>query len=215
MEQTRQEELVNTLTHAFGMLLSIGGTAVLLVFAVLHGTVWHVVACSIYGTTLVAMFAASSIYHHVSSPRIKHLLNIMDHSAIYLLIAGTYTPFTLTILRHGWLGWPLFGLVWGCALAGIAVKTLFIGRWHLVSTALYVILGWLCVIAYKPLLAGLGTGGAVLLVSGGAAYTLGVIFYLWRSLPYNHAVWHVFVLAGGILQYLCVLLYVVPLVPPR
>ncbi len=215
MEQTRQEELVNTLTHAFGVLLSIGGTAVLLVFAVLHGTVWHVVACSIYGATLVAMFAASSVYHHVASPRIKHLLNIMDHSAIYLLIAGTYTPFTLTILRRGGLGWPLFGLVWGCALAGIAVKTMFVGRWRLVSTALYVVLGWLCVIAYKPLLAGLGTGGTVLLLSGGAAYTLGVIFYLWRTLPYSHAVWHVFVLVGGILQYLCVLLYVVPLLQPQ
>jgi hemolysin III len=212
MEQTRNEELVNTLTHVMGMLLSIGGSAVLIVFAVLRGTVWHVVACSVYGASLIAMFAASSIYHHVSSPRIKHILNIVDHSAIYLLIAGTYTPFTLTVLRGG-LGWTLFGLVWGCAVVGIAVKTVFIGRWRLLSTALYVLLGWLCVVAFKPLYAGIDAGGFVLLLSGGAAYTLGVIFYLWHRLPYNHAVWHVFVLAGGILQYLSVLLYVVPLMP--
>jgi len=210
MEETRCEEIVNTSTHAIGALLAAAGGGVLIVFAAQRGSVWHVVACSVYGATLVAMFAASCIYHVVQSPRVKHVLNIIDHCAIYLVIAGTYTPFTLTVLRGG-LGWTLFRLIWGLALLGIVLKTFFIDRWRMISTACYVIMGWLCIIAFKPLFVSLQVGGFVLVLLGGVLYTAGVLFYLWNRLPYNHAVWHLFVLAGGVLQYLSVLLYVVPL----
>jgi len=210
MEETHYEEIVNTVTHAIGALLAAAGCGVLVVFAALRGNVWHIVACSVYGATLIAMFATSSAYHVVRSPGVKHVLNIIDHCAIYLLIAGTYTPFTLTVLR-GRLGWTLFGLIWGFALFGITLKVFFINRWRTVSTGCYVAMGWLCMIAFKPLMEGLPPGGFVLVLGGGVLYTTGVVFYLWNKLPYNHAVWHLFVLAGGVLQYLSVLLYVVPL----
>ncbi len=209
IEQTRREELVNSITHGIGIVLGIAGTAVLVVFAALHGTVWHIVGCSVYGATLILMFLASTLYHSFHSPRIKHIFNILDHSAIYLLIAGTYTPFTLTALRGAW-GWSLFGVVWGLALCGILYKAFCVGKFPLVSTLLYVAMGWIVIVAVKPLIGAVTMPGLILLFAGGLSYTFGVIFYAWRSLPYNHAIWHLFVLGGGVLQYLCVLLFVVP-----
>jgi hemolysin III len=213
MEQTEREELVNALTHSVGVLISSAGAAVLIVFATLYGTAWHIVACSIYGTTLVLMFVASTLYHAARTVHTKHYLNIFDHCAIYLLIAGTYTAFTLTVLR-GPLGWTLFGIVWGFALGGIVLKMLFIGQYRILSTIAYLVMGWVVIIAARQLIANVPTGGLLLLLGGGLAYSFGVVFYLWRTLPFNHALWHLFVLAGGVLQYFSVLLYVVPILQP-
>ena len=198
------EEIANTVTHGVGLLLSIAGFVVLLVFAVLRGTAWHVVACSIYGATLICLYAASTLYHAAVSTRLKRALRIFDHSAIYLLIAGTYTPFLLLNLRGPW-GWSLFGVIWGLALAGILFKFWFVDHWERLSTAVYVLMGWLALIATKPVLAHVPSTTLLWLLAGGLFYSAGVIFYVWKQLPYNHAVWHVFVLAGSTCHYFAVL----------
>ncbi len=203
------EELANSLTHGVGALLAIGGVAVLVTQAALHGDAWHVVACSIYGAAMVVLYTASTLYHGVSSPRAKEALRVFDHSAIFLLIAGTYTPFTLVTLRGPW-GWSVFGVVWGLAAAGIFLEIVFPGRWPALSLVLYIAMGWVVVVAVKPVLAALPTGGLVLLVLGGVAYTGGIGFYVWKKLPYNHAIWHLFVLAGTVLHFFAILIYVVP-----
>ena len=198
------EEIANTVTHGIGLVLSIAGFAVLLVLAILRGTTWHIVGCSIYGATLICLYSASTLYHAVLSPRLKHGLKIFDHSAIYLLIAGTYTPFLLLNLRGPW-GWSLFGLIWGLALAGILFKVWFIDHCEHLSTAVYVLMGWLVLIATKPVLAHVPSTTLLWLLAGGLFYSAGVIFYVWKRLPYNHAVWHVFVLAGSACHYFAVL----------
>ena len=198
------EEIANTVTHGIGLLLSIAGFVVLLVFAILRGTAWHVVACSIYGATLICLYSASTLYHAAVSARLKRALRIFDHSAIYLLIAGTYTPFLLLNLRGPW-GWSLFGAIWGLALAGILFKFWFVGHWEHLSTAIYVLMGWLALIATKPVLAHVPSTTLLWLLAGGLFYSGGVIFYVWKRLPYSHAVWHVFVLAGSTCHYFAVL----------
>jgi hemolysin III len=189
--------------------LSVAGLAVLVTLAALKGTAWHIVGCSVYGATLVLLYTASTLYHSVRSPRLKRFFRIIDHASIYLLIAGTYTPFTLVNLRGGW-GWTLFGLVWGLAALGILFKVFFVGRFSIASTAVYLLMGWLVVIAIKPLLTLVPSGGILWLLVGGLAYTAGVVFFAWGKLPYNHAVWHVFVLTGSICHYFAVLFYVLP-----
>ena len=198
------EEIANTVTHGVGLLLSIAGFVVLLVFAMLRGTVWHVVACTIYGATLICLYSASTLYHAAASARLKRALKIFDHSAIYLLIAGTYTPFLLLNLRGPW-GWSLFGVIWGLALAGILFKFWFVDHWEHLSTAVYVLMGWLVLVATKPVLAHVPSTTLLWLLAGGLFYSAGVIFYVWKQLPYNHAVWHVFVLAGSTCHYFAVL----------
>lgn len=185
------------------------GLAVLVTLAALKGTAWHIVGCSVYGATLVLLYTASTLYHSVRSPRLKRFFRIIDHASIYLLIAGTYTPFTLVNLRGGW-GWTLFGLVWGLAALGILFKVFFVGRFSIASTAVYLLMGWLVVIAIKPLLTLVPSGGILWLLAGGLAYTAGVVFFAWERMPYNHAVWHVFVLTGSICHYFAVLFYVLP-----
>ena len=202
------EELAHGVTHGIGLVLSIAGLALLVVLASLRGDARDVVACSIFGATLVLLYGSSTLYHGLSSPRAKRVLQVTDHLAIYLLIAGTYTPFTLISLRGGW-GWTLFGLAWGLALAGIVQELWLRRRIRFVSTLLYLGLGWLVVIAAKPLFAALAPGGLVLLLAGGLAYTLGVVFYA-LDRRYHHAIWHVFVLAGSVCHYFAVLNYVVP-----
>lgn len=197
------------MTHGVGAVLAIAGLAVLVAFAALRGNAWHVVACSVYGATLVLMYTASTIYHAVPQPRAKRVFRILDHSSIYLMIAGTYTPFTLVTLRGTW-GWTLFGLVWGMAVLGILFKAFALGRLRVLSVVFYLAMGWLVVVAFKPLLHALSPGGLVLLAAGGAAYTFGVIFFAWKRMPYHHMIWHLFVMAGGALHYFAVLLYVVP-----
>ena len=211
MNQQRMniEELVNSLTHGTGALLSAVGLVVLVVLACLHGTVLHIVSCSIYGATLVLLYTASTLYHSVRSPRLKHAFKIIDHSCIYLLIAGTYTPFTLVTLQGNW-GWTLFGLIWVLAAAGIVFQVFFVYRFKILATIAYVLMGWLAVFAVKPLLDTLPSGGFAWLLAGGIVYTVGALFYLVKRLPYNHAIWHLFVLGGSACHYVAVLFYVVP-----
>lgn len=204
-----REEIAHSAIHGVGILLSIAGLVALLLVALRTGDPWHIVACSVYGVTLILLYLASTLYHSIPSPGAKRVLRVLDHSAIYLLIAGTYTPFTLISLRGGW-GWTLFGLVWGMAVLGIALKIVAIGRFRWLSMVLYLGMGWLVLIALEPLLRAVSPGGVRLLFFGGLSYTLGTLFYGWRRLPYHHAVWHAFVLAGSVLHFFAVLLYVVP-----
>ncbi len=202
------EELANAVTHGAGFVLSITGFVILLVLAALRGGAWHIVGCAIYGATLVCLYAASTLYHGIPSPRLKRALRIFDHSAIYLLIAGTYTPFVLVNLRGGW-GWSLFGIVWGLALTGIFLKFWFVDRFQILSTTVYLLMGWLAVIAARPLLVMVPRAGLLWLLAGGLLYTLGVVFYAWKRIPYNHVIWHVFVIAGSTCHYFAVLYSVI------
>ena len=203
------EEIAHATTHGLGLALSIAALSILVVFASLRGDPWHIVSCSIYGATLVLLYTASTVYHSIPSSRAKKIFQSLDHAAIYLLIAGTYTPFTLVNLRGRW-GWTLFGLVWGLALLGILLETFAKQRVRVLSVVLYLGLGWLAAIAIKPLLDSVAPGGLILLLLGGLAYTGGVVFYSWRRLPYHHAVWHVFVLVGSALHFFAVFFYVIP-----
>jgi len=203
------EEIANAITHGIGLLLSIAGFVVLLVLAALRGTAWHIVACSIYGATLICLYTASTLYHAVISPRVKRALRIFDHSAIYLLISGTYTPFLLVSLRGPW-GWSLLGVIWGLALAGVLFKFWFVERFAILSTVVYIAMGWLVVIAAKPVITHLSLTAIIWLLAGGLAYTGGVIFFAAKRIPYSHAIWHLFVLAGSICHYFAVLSTVIP-----
>jgi hemolysin III len=207
--ESRWEEIVNFLTHGFGLLLSIGGLVFLLTLAVTYGNQWHVIGCSIYSVTLVLAYAASTLYHGSSSPTRKRLLLQMDQACVYLLIAGTYTPFTLVPL-HGEWGWALFAIVWGIALAAIGIKLISIQRFSEASVLLYLGLGWLSVIAIVPLLNSLPWSGIMWLAAGGVAYTLGTVFLVWKPLPFSHGLWHIAVLIGSTCHYLAVVFYVIP-----
>lgn len=201
------EEIANSVTHGVGWLASVGGLAVLVTVAALTGGALRVVSCAVFGTTLVQLYAASTLYHALPSPRAKRVFRVLDHSAIFLLIAGSYTPLALVALGGGW-GWALFSCVWFLAVVGVLLNTLAHGRWRWLSITLYLLMGWLVVIATKPLLAALAITPLVLLVAGGLAYTLGLTFYALKRMPYGHAVWHLFVLAGSTLHYFAVLLTV-------
>jgi len=203
-----REEIASSLIHGIGIVLSIAGLAILAAAAAMRGDVWHIVSVSVYGATLILLYTASTLYHSIPHAGAKPLLRLLDHAAIFLLIAGTYTPFTLISLRGPW-GWSLFAIVWSLALIGIALEMRRV-RNRLLSVALYVGMGWIAVVAAGPLIDSVPAPGLWLLLAGGLCYTLGVPFYLWRRLPYNHALWHVFVLAGSILQFFAVLLYVLP-----
>jgi len=204
-----KEETINAVTHGAGAVLGAAGLAVLVALAALRGDAWHVVSCAIYGATLVLLFTSSTLYHSFRGPRVKHVFRVIDHSSIYLLIAGTYTPFLLVSLRGGW-GWSLFGVVWGLALAGIAFQVFFVDRFRLAQTLIYLGMGWLVVVATRPLLQRVPLGGLLWLLAGGLSYTLGAVFYLWKKLPYHHGIWHLFVLAGSVCHYFAILLYVIP-----
>ena len=199
-----REEVANSVTHGLGALMSIAGLVVLVVMAVRAGDTWQVVSFSIYGGTLIAMYLASTLYHAIPSIKVKRVLKVIDHSAIYLLIAGTYTVFTLGPLRGPW-GWSIFGVVWGLALAGIVFKIFFTGRFKALSITVYLLMGWICVVAIPPLVKALPASGLAWLVAGGLAYSLGVIFYGVKRIPFNHAIWHLFVLAGSVFHYLAVI----------
>jgi hemolysin III len=206
----RGEEIANSITHGIGIVLAIGGLGVLIAFASLYGTAWHIVSCSIFGAALILLYTASTLYHAIQHPTAKPILRILDHSAILVLIAGTYTPITLVNLRGPW-GWSLFGVVWGLALIGIVIEATPLRRYRAALIVLYLIMGWAVIAAIRPMLASIGGGGMKLLLAGGLAYTGGIIFYVWHRLPYNHAIWHLFVLAGSILHFFAILFYVIPL----
>ncbi|MBI3922382.1 MAG: hemolysin III family protein [Armatimonadetes bacterium] len=208
------EELANSVTHGVGAVLSVAGLVVLVALACLKGTAWHIVGCSVYGGTLAAMYVVSTLYHSFRTPRLKHVFKTLDHCCIYLLIAGSFTPFALVNLRGGW-GWSLFGVLWGFALVGVLFKIYFVGKFETVSTVLYLLMGWLVLIAAKPMLATIPAGGIGWLVAGGLAYSAGVIFYAWKKLPYNHAIWHLFVLAGSVCHYFAIYYSVLPWNPKR
>ena len=203
------EEIAHAVSHGIGILLSIAGLAVLVAFASLYGDAWHITSSSIYGATLILLYTASTLYHGIPQPAAKRVLRRLDHAAIFLLIAGTYTPFTLVNLRGGW-GWTLFGLVWGFALLGVVLETVLKRRIKWLSLSLYLGLGWLVVIAIEPLLDAVEPGGLILLLAGGLCYSLGVIFYVWKRLAYHHAVWHLFVMAGSLLHFFSIFFYVLP-----
>ncbi len=205
---TLAEELAHAITHGVGLALSVAGLIVLVVAAVRYGSVWHIVGCSIFGAALVLTYTASTLYHSLPSQYGKSIFQRLDHSAIFLLIAGTYTPFTLVTLRGPW-GWSLLSTVWAVAIFGIGLQfTSF--RWkRVVSIILYVALGWVVVVAIKPMMAAIATGGLLLIALGGIVYTVGIVFYGMKR-RYAHAVWHVFVMAGSALHFFAVFKFVVP-----
>ena len=200
--------LANAITHGIGALLAIIG-AVALIAASTRGTARLVVSCSIFSATLVLVYLCSTLYHSLVRTRARHVFHILDHSAIYLLIAGTYTPFTLITLR-GPLGWTIFGIEWGLAVAGVVFKSFAVGRFEVASALVYLAQGWFVVVAAVPLVHALGWRGLIWLGAGGGAYTLGIVFFALDRLRYFHALWHLFVLAGSIAHYFAILLYVVP-----
>lgn len=206
---SRGEEIANSITHGIGLLLSIAGLVLMVVCAARYGDAWHVVGTAIFGSALIFLYAASTLYHAIPGLSVKKVLQTLDHSAIFLLIAGTYTPFTLVSLRGPW-GWSLFGIIWGAAIFGFIVQVTPLKRYKVLSLALYLGMGWAVVVAVSPLLAAVPPPGLFLLLLGGIAYTGGIAFYLWRKLAYGHAIWHLFVLAGSIFHFLAVFLYVIP-----
>lgn len=206
---TLREEIAHAVTHGIGAALCVAGLVLLVVAAAQRGDAWHVTSTAIYGATLVLLYTASTLYHGLTGERAKRVLQKFDHAAIFLLIAGTYTPFTLVTLRGPW-GWSLFGVIWGLALIGVVFKFFYAGQRDILSTVLYIAMGWLALVAFKPLVAALPAGGLSWLVAGGVCYTVGALFYLWHRLPYHHAVWHVWVLGGSVCHWITIYSYVVP-----
>lgn len=206
-----EEEVSHAITHGLGVALAMVGTAFLMTRALRYGDIWHVVSSGVFGATLILMYAASTVYHSapVRARRLRHRLRIVDHSLIYFLIAGTYTPFTLVTLHGPW-GWSLFALTWSLAIAGVAFKLFATGRFEKLSLAIYLGMGWCALIAIVPLIEALPPPALGLLAAGGLTYSGGVAFYAWRSLRFHHAIWHLFVLAGSVMHYFAVLLYIVP-----
>ncbi|MFI5310850.1 MAG: hemolysin III family protein [Gemmatimonadales bacterium] len=199
------DEIANSVTHGVGLLASLAAAPVLIVVAA-RGDAWQVVGSSVFAATLVAMYAASTLYHALRPSRAKRVLRVLDHGAIYLLIAGTYTPFTLGVLRGAW-GWALLGLVWGLAVAGVVLKSVRGFRHPRLSTAVYLLMGWLVVIAIKPMITHMPLAGLLWLLAGGLSYTGGIVFYAFDHRRYVHAIWHLFVLGGSTCHVFAVLLY--------
>jgi hemolysin III len=212
-EQTSGEELANSLTHGLGVVLTLVVAPLLVLIAARTGDVWRVVSAVVYATTLLLLFTSSMLYHGLTARGAKAVFQRIDHAAIYLLIAGTYTPFTLITLRGPW-GWSLFAVVWGLAIAGVALKGTFGARLPALSTAVYLGMGWLAVVALRPLLMNVAPRGIAWLVAGGLFYTGGVVFYVRdERYRYHHAIWHVFVLAGSIAHFCAILWYALPVSP--
>ena len=207
---TLGEEIAHAVSHGIGAVLGIAGLAVLIATAAERGAgAWQVVPCVIYGVAMVLLLTTSTLYHSIRNPRLKRVFRVLDHEMIFLMIAGSYTPILLITLR-GTLGWTLFGIVWGIAAAGMVFQGFFTGRFKGASTGLYVLMGWIVVVALKPLLEHMSAAGMGWLVAGGLCYTLGAIIYMFKRVPYHHAAWHLMVLAGSICNYFAILWYVLP-----
>ena len=204
---SKREEIANAITHGIGAILSIAMLVLLIVFASLEGNPWHIVSVTIYGATMLLLYVSSTLVHSFPPGKAKDLFEIFDHSSIYLFIAGTYTPIMLVPLR-GTLGWTLFGVVWGMAILGILFKVFFVKRFVVLSTVFYVLMGWLIILAWGPLTAEVPAAGITYLVVGGVMYSIGAIFYVWRSFTYHHMVWHLFVLGGSILHFFTIFFYI-------
>ena len=205
---SKAEEIINAVTHGIGIALSIAGLVILVVFAAIYGDAWKVVASAIYGASMIVLYTASTLYHSFSKTKAAKKLNMFDHISIYYLIAGSYTPFMLVNLRGAW-GWSIFGVIWACAITGTILKIIYGNNFRKISTIIYLAMGWMILIAVYPFVKNVELGGVILLAAGGLAYSFGVIFYKWKTLPFNHAIWHLFVLAGTVLQFFAVLYYVV------
>lgn len=209
---TASEELANSLTHGLGLVMSLVAAPVLIIAAAATADPWRIVAVSIYAATLILLYAASTVYHSVRSLKLKSAMQRVDHAAIYLLIAGTYTPFMLISLRGPW-GWTIFGVVWALALIGVLLKGAYGARLPALSTSLYLAMGWLIVIAIRPMSMHVAPMGMKWLALGGLLYTGGVVFYVWEKIRFSHAVWHLFVLGGSLAHFFAVLWYALPVAP--
>ncbi|SHF00244.1 PAQR family membrane homeostasis protein TrhA [Clostridium fallax] len=203
---TRGEEIANAITHGIGALLAIAGAVILIVFASFSGNPYKIVSFTIYGITLIILYLGSTLYHSITNQRAKKVFRVIDHSSIYLLIAGTYTPFALTVLRAT-VGWWIFGIVWVISIIGITLKAICLEKFDKIATVFYLIMGWGIVFVMKDLIATVDIKGIILLVCGGLAYSFGCIFYAVDKWRYNHAVWHIFVIMGSVLHYFAILLY--------
>lgn len=198
------EEIFNSITHGIGTLLSIAALILLIVFTAIKGNAWHVVSFTIFGSTLVLLYLASTLYHSFTKEKVKNLFARFDHAAIFLLIAGTYTPFLLTAIR-GTFGWTLFGIVWAVAIAGVVIRSIYLTRFRKLMVGLYLAMGWMFVVAIGPMMKNLPGISLLFLLLGGIFYSIGVVFYSWRSLKYGHGIWHLFVLAGSIMHFFAVI----------
>lgn len=204
------EEIANSAIHGAGALLSVAALAVMTVAAARRGSIWHVVSVVIFGSSMVLLYTFSTVYHALTNRRAKGVFEFLDHAGVFLLIAGTYTPFALVAL-HGWIGWTIFGVIWGLFAAGVVYKAFFLRKAVIVSTLLYVAMGWVVVLAFKPLMESLVGQGVFWLALGGVFYTGGTVFYIWRRVRYHHALWHLFVIAGTACHFVCVMFYVLPI----
>jgi len=203
------EEMTNVVSHAIGLLLSVVGLLLMLLRAGGTGDVLRIVSAAIFGAGLIALYAASTFYHGARDPKVRSRLRVNDHASIYLLIAGTYTPIALVTL-NGWVGWTIFGVTWSMAVTGVIVKLFFTGRYHLLSTLMYVFMGWIIIFAIKPLMSNMPSAGLAWLVAGGVAYTVGAILYSIEKIHFNHAIFHLFVLLGSFCHFIAVYSYVLP-----
>ncbi len=206
--QTIVEEIVNAVTHGIGVILSLVALTLMLVYAAIDGSSYKIWSAALFGGSLLLMYLASTLYHAVQQPKLKKILKIVDHAAIYLLIAGSYTPFLLCTL-HNHLGWVIFFIVWILAVSGVVYKLFFVYHFPKLSVAIYLIMGWLSLFLVKPLAQHLSQHGIVWLISGGVSYSVGVVFYVWKRLYFSHALWHLFVLGGSTCHFFAVFLYVI------
>lgn len=204
-----KEEKLNVISHGVGFILSVIATVFLVIHSSIDGNAWHIVSFSIYGASLMILYLASTLYHNAKRPKLRERLNIFDHASIYVLIAGTYTPFTLVTLNGYW-GWSIFGITWGLALTGVILKLFFTNRYNLLSTVMYILMGWVVVIAIKPLLNNLPMDGVLWLFAGGISYTIGAVLYSIKKIPYNHAIFHLLVLIGSFCHFMAIYFYVLP-----
>jgi len=212
-QQRPLEELLNAITHGIGAVMALAGLIALIITSSIYGTRLHQISFIIYGASLVLLYLASTLYHSFRNAKIKYIFKICDHAAIYLLIAGSYTPFAMVILR-GLFGWVVLGIVWSLAAIGIVQQIFFVKRFKIFSTLCYIGLGWFSLVFIKPLISALPPAGLYWLVAGGLLYTIGAIFYLYRKMPYNHTVWHFFVIGGSLCHFITILFFVLPVTIP-
>ena len=205
---TLGEEIFNSVSHGVGALLSIAGTVVLIVFSAIYNNAWAVVSSAIFGASLIILYTMSTLYHAITNDRAKSFFRIMDHNTIFFLIAGTYTPITLVPLR-GALGWVLFGIIWGAAIVGIVFNSIDLEKFKKPSLVCYILMGWVIVIAIKPMLENVNVVSLWFLLIGGLFYTVGVVFYSIKRIRYFHSIWHLFTIAGSVFHYFSVLLFII------